>query len=156
MPFSICAVLQLEGFSWEYEPPNMEFCRNSTQIVEVLKVFWSLSDNTKSVIFQYRGSRPEVFCKRGVLRNFANTQENTCVRVSFLIKLQFEAWNFIKTLIRWMRTPIWQLCKLDRLGGFDRFDGFCGFEIFDGLDRFSRFGGFSGFDGFRGLGGFHW
>ena len=31
-------------------------------------------------------SHPEVFCKKGVLRNFA--QENTGARVSFLIKLQ--------------------------------------------------------------------
>ena len=39
----------------------------------------------------YRSSRPEVFCKKGFLRN---SQENTCDRVSFLIKLQ--ACNFIK------------------------------------------------------------
>ena len=31
---------------------------------------------------------PQVFCKKRVLRNFANLQENTCTRVSFLIKLQ--------------------------------------------------------------------
>ena len=31
---------------------------------------------------------PDVFCKKGVLRNFVNSQENTCARVSFLIKLQ--------------------------------------------------------------------
>ena len=36
----------------------------------------------------FRSSRPEVFCKKGVLRNFANSQENTCARASFLIKLQ--------------------------------------------------------------------
>ena len=30
----------------------------------------------------------DVFCKKGVLRNFVNSQENTCARVSFLIKLQ--------------------------------------------------------------------
>ena len=27
-------------------------------------------------------SRPEVFCKKGALRNFVNVQENTCARVS--------------------------------------------------------------------------
>ena len=26
----------------------------------------------------HRSSRPEVFCKKYVLRNFANSQENTC------------------------------------------------------------------------------
>ena len=30
----------------------------------------------------------EVFCKRGVLRNFANLQENTWTRDSVLMKLQ--------------------------------------------------------------------
>ena len=37
---------------------------------------------------RYRNSRPEVFCEKGVLRNSQNSQENTCARVSFLIKLQ--------------------------------------------------------------------
>ena len=31
---------------------------------------------------------PEVFCRKGVLRNLQNSQENTCARVSFLKKLQ--------------------------------------------------------------------
>ena len=31
-------------------------------------------------------SRPEVFCKKGVLETIQNSQENTCARVSFLIK----------------------------------------------------------------------
>ena len=28
--------------------------------------------------------RPEEFCKKGILRNFPNSQENTCARVSLL------------------------------------------------------------------------
>ena len=39
----------------------------------------------------FRSSRPEVF-----LEISQNSQENTCVRVSFLIKLQAETYNFIK------------------------------------------------------------
>ena len=35
-----------------------------------------------------------MFCKKAVLRNFANSQGNTCARVSILIKWQ--ACNFIK------------------------------------------------------------
>ena len=35
-----------------------------------------------------RSSCPEVFCKKGVLGNFANSQKNTGARASFLIKLQ--------------------------------------------------------------------
>ena len=83
-------------------------------------------------MYCFRCSRPEVFCKKGVLRNFAkftekqlcqslffskvagrksshrrcsvkkmflnilqNSQEKTCARVSFLIKLQASC-NFIK------------------------------------------------------------
>ena len=38
-----------------------------------------------------RSSRPEVFCKKGVLKNFTKFKENTCARVSFFIKLQ--AWG---------------------------------------------------------------
>ena len=38
-------------------------------------------------IYLGRSSRPEVFCK-SVLRILQNSQENTCVTVSFLIKLQ--------------------------------------------------------------------
>ena len=41
------------------------------------------------VLFPYdRSSRRKVLYKKGVLKNFANLQENTCARVSFLIKLQ--------------------------------------------------------------------
>ena len=36
----------------------------------------------------YRSSLPEVFCKKGVLKYLQNSQESTCARVSFLIKLQ--------------------------------------------------------------------
>ena len=35
---------------------------------------------------RYRSSRPEVFCKKVFLKFSQNSQENTCVRVSFLIK----------------------------------------------------------------------
>ena len=36
----------------------------------------------------YRSSRLEVFCKKMFLEISKNSQENTCARVSFLIKLQ--------------------------------------------------------------------
>ena len=36
---------------------------------------------------QYQQKQPpEVFYKKGVRKNFVNLQENTCARVSFLIK----------------------------------------------------------------------
>ena len=45
-----------------------------------------------------RSSRPEVFCRKGVLRNFTkqNSQENTCARVSFLIKLGLRPATWLK------------------------------------------------------------
>ena len=43
-----------------------------------------------------RSSHPEVFCKEGVLKNLQNLQENTYSRVTFLIKLQVSACDFIK------------------------------------------------------------
>ena len=42
-----------------------------------------------------------MFCKKGVLRNFAQFTENTCARVSFLIRLQAQAtwkWKFVYKL----------------------------------------------------------
>ena len=44
----------------------------------------------------FRSSRPEVFCKKSVLRNFTKFTENTAVKVSFSVKLQAEACIFIK------------------------------------------------------------
>ena len=50
----------------------------------------------KKLHYRFRSSRPEVFCKKGVLEISQNSQESTCARDSFLIKLQAKAWNFIK------------------------------------------------------------
>ena len=44
----------------------------------VIIVFWY------QCLWINRSSRPKVFCKKGVLRNFAKFKENTCV--NFLIK----------------------------------------------------------------------
>ena len=38
--------------------------------------------------YDIRSNRPEVFCRKGVFEIWQNLQENTCARVSFLIKLQ--------------------------------------------------------------------
>ena len=43
-----------------------------------------------------RSSRTEVFCKKGVLRNFAKLTGKYMYRSLFLIKLQTEACSFIK------------------------------------------------------------
>ena len=45
----------------------------------------------------HRNSHRRCSVRKSVLRNFEkNSQENTCARLSFLIKFQAETWNFIK------------------------------------------------------------
>ena len=55
-------------------------------------VHHSFSAKTSVIIaklyFYQNNQPPEVFCKKDVLRNFTNSQENTCAKVSFIIKLQ--------------------------------------------------------------------
>ena len=57
------------------------------------------SDNKGRFIFNwttYRINHPEVFCQKMFLNISQNSQESTCFGVSFLIKLQALACNFIK------------------------------------------------------------
>ena len=50
-------------------------------------LFWPISVHITSV---GQKQPPEVFCKKGVLKNFAKfTGKSTCARVSFLIKLTY-------------------------------------------------------------------
>ena len=53
------------------------------------------------------------FVKKVFLEISQNSQENTCVRVSFLIKLQTEACNFIKkeTLTQVISCKFWEISK---------------------------------------------
>ena len=44
----------------------------------------------------FRISCTEVFCKKVFFEISQHSQENTCATVSILIKLQAQAWNFIK------------------------------------------------------------
>ena len=62
-----------------------------------------------------RSSRLDVFCKKGVLRNFTKLTGNTCARTSILIK----AWNFIKieTLAQVFSS---KLCKISKSTFFYR------------------------------------
>ena len=47
-------------------------------------------------LFFSRSIRPDLFCKGCVQKVSQNSQEKTCARVSFLIKLQASTCNFIK------------------------------------------------------------
>ena len=62
-----------------------------------LKAFWILL----SLLFG--DSHPKVFCKKILLKILRNSLENTCARVSFLIKLQ----AFLATLLK---KRLWHRC----------------------------------------------
>ena len=59
----------------------------NTPLSHKLSIYYYNTDVYKDPS-DYRSSRPEVFCKKGVLRNFAESTKTACARVSFLIKLQ--------------------------------------------------------------------
>ena len=64
----------------------------------------------------FRSSRPDVFCKRVLLKILQNLQENACLRVSLLIKLDALAYNFIKkeTLAQVFSSEFCELSKNTR------------------------------------------
>ena len=69
-----------------------DYCWNVINIIVVGACF-CLCGDIKCMI---QKQPPEVFYKKGVLKSFENLQENTCGRVSFSIKFQVSAYNFIK------------------------------------------------------------
>ena len=56
-----------------------------------------------------RSSRLDAFYKEGVLGNSQNSQENTCARASFLIKLQASSCNFNK------KETLAQICEFYKI-----------------------------------------
>ena len=64
----------------------------------------SISHRKRKNFKEHRNSRLKMFCKKGVLRNLQNSRENTCARVSILIKLQ--AWG----LQLYLKKRLWHSC----------------------------------------------
>ena len=64
-----------------------------------------------NIFLQKLESRLEVFCRKGVLGNFAKFKGNTCVRVHVLIKLQKRLWHwcFPANFVKFLRTPFLQI-----------------------------------------------
>ena len=63
----------------------------------MVSLIWSLNQWSEIRLRSILKSHPKVFCKKVFLEISKNLQENTCVIVSFLIKLQAEeACNIIK------------------------------------------------------------
>ena len=59
----------------------MNFARSKHFLIFFLRV-------NLAMMLLDRSSHPELFCTKGALKIFAYSQENTCARVSFLIKSQ--------------------------------------------------------------------
>ena len=69
---------------------SCEFCETFKDTI--------FSNNTSGVRFYFQNLETATrMCsiKKVFLQISQNSQENSCVKVSFLIKLQAEAWNFI-------------------------------------------------------------
>ena len=47
-----------------------------------------------------------MFCKNSALKILKKSQENTCIRVPFLVKLQVKDCNFIKKRLQHMYFPV--------------------------------------------------
>ena len=66
---------------------------NKNTLSAICKSYNSINWVEISTLLYYAYSRPQVPVKKVLLKIFQNSQENTCVRVCFLMKLQ--ACNFI-------------------------------------------------------------
>ena len=68
-----------------------------------ISFYWDVKCSKAVAFFRCQKHPPELFFKKVVLKNVAKFKANTYVRVSFLIKLQASACNFIKnkTLALW-------------------------------------------------------
>ena len=67
----------------------------------------------KEILYFQRQS-PAMFYKKALLDISQNSQENTCARASFLMKLQFPGCNFIKndTLSQDLSCEFCKICKI--------------------------------------------
>ena len=84
--------------------------------------FWQNTSRNCCGIFQniyikniFRSSRPEVFCKKGVLRNFVKfTGKPLCLRPATLLKKRLWHRGFLVNFVKFLRTPFFieELCWL--------------------------------------------
>ena len=82
----------LDGYIGPFQTYMMKLCPKIINSVQLL-IDTVLNKSSKT---SYRNSRPEVFCKKSLLRNFAKFTLKHPSQVSFFIKLQASACNFIK------------------------------------------------------------
>ena len=81
----------------------VNWCENSLEVTAFKYILFQKCESKMFIMFIFisfdritRSSNPEMFCKKGVLKNFENLTGNNCAEVSFLLKYRPEAQNFIK------------------------------------------------------------
>ena len=62
----------------------------------------AVNNSKHFVLFHFRSSRAEVFCKNVFLELSQNSQENTCARASFLVKLHTSSLQLYFILKKWL------------------------------------------------------
>ena len=69
---------------------DKNFENRNSFLDEIKNIFHSLWSALSTIILEQKWQKqpPEMFCKKVFLQISQNSQENTCARVSFLIKLQ--------------------------------------------------------------------
>ena len=85
------------GYSSNFQTFNLPWSNRIGDYIRVYNSINHFSCHVKALGLKIlRSSRLDAFCKKGVLRNSQNSQENTCARVSFSVKLQASSCDFIK------------------------------------------------------------
>ena len=107
------------NISWELKQPlfNLVLLSYKSKLIRFYsdKIIYIY---LRKVQANFRSSRPEVFCKKGVLRNFAKfTGKHLCWSF-FLIKLQ--VWCLATLLIKrlWQKVFSCQFCKISKITFF--------------------------------------
>ena len=68
--------------------PKHKQCIQDTRINKILEKRIIKNPQKIKLYLSFIRSRPEIFCEKGVLKNFVKFTRNICVGVSFLIQLQ--------------------------------------------------------------------
>ena len=89
------------------------FCLRLALVSLKLAVDYASEPDISTQLSNNRSSRPKVFCKKGVLRNFAKFTGKHLCQILFLIRLQAEACIFIKkeTLAQVFSSEFYKISK---------------------------------------------
>ena len=91
-----------------HQVPTQQTFTCSKSTIETLKKVW----NMLKVNTIFRSSRPEVFCKKGVLKDFAKfTGKHLCQRLFFCEFCEISKNNFFTEHLRWL---LFYFCALPK------------------------------------------